>query len=162
MAKAIVSVGSNLGTRSKNLEFAFDHLAKILNTSILKKSNIYETAPIGPEQNDFLNAVVLLETQISPIDLLHALQDIESEAGRTRDLKWGPRTLDLDIVDFEGYKSDFTDLVIPHPHAIKRRFVLEPLFEIEPNWKINDVSVAELLDEVSEQKIELWNGFENV
>lgn len=161
MTKAIVSVGSNLGTRSKNLTFAIDSLANIPNTSILKKSSIYETAPIGPEQNDFLNAVVLLETQISPIDLLHALQDIENEAGRTRDLKWGPRTLDLDIVDFEGYKSDFTDLVIPHPQAVKRRFVLEPLFEIEPNWKINEVSVADLLDEVSEQRIELWNGFEN-
>ena len=161
MTKAIVSVGSNLGTRSKNLAFAFDSLANISNTSILKKSSIYETEPIGPEQNDFLNAVVLLETQISPIDLLHALQDIENEAGRTRDLKWGPRTLDLDIVDFEGYKSDFTDLVIPHPQAVNRRFVLEPLFEIEPNWKINEVTVADLLDEVSEQRIELWNGFES-
>lgn len=157
MTKAVLSLGTNQGDRIKNLELAFENIAEIAQTEILAKSQIFETDPIGgPEQEAFLNAVVLIETELVPKILLAALQDIENLAGRTRETKWGPRTLDIDIVDIEGFKSDSETLQVPHPRAKERRFVLQPMAEVSPQWLISGSSVLELLAQVTDQNVREW------
>jgi 2-amino-4-hydroxy-6-hydroxymethyldihydropteridine diphosphokinase len=157
MTKAVLSLGSNQGDRIKNLDFAFENIGKISQTEILTKSKIFETDPIGgPEQESYLNAVVLVETSLVPQILLTALQDIENLAGRTRETKWGPRTLDIDIIDVEGFVSDSETLQVPHPRAKERRFVLQPMAEVSPQWLISGTSVLELLAQVTDQNVREW------
>ncbi len=159
MTKAVVAVGSNLGDRQQNLYFAFDEISKLPSTKILSKSSLYETQAIGgPEQGAFLNAAVLVETELHPNELLIKLQSIETARGRTREINWGPRTLDLDIIDVENFTSDTEELQIPHPRAVSRRFVIEPIIEIAPNWKFSERSVSEILNELSDQKVSKWEG----
>lgn len=158
MTKALIGLGSNLGNREQNLEYGILEIANIPQTKILKVSSIYETKPIGPEQGYFLNAVALIDTEIEPLLFLEALQRIETAAGRTREIKWGPRTLDLDIIDFENCKIASEVLTIPHRFASQRRFVLEPLFEIAPEWEIDGINIKELLAQVSDQELERWKG----
>jgi 2-amino-4-hydroxy-6-hydroxymethyldihydropteridine diphosphokinase len=157
MTKAVLSLGSNQGHRIKNLEIAFENIGKISQTEILAKSQIFETDPIGgPEQESYLNAVVLIETDLVPQILLAALQDIENIAGRTRETIWGPRTLDIDIIDVEGFVSDSETLQVPHPRAKERRFVLQPMAEVSPQWLISGTSVLELLAQVTDQNVREW------
>lgn len=157
MTKAVLSLGSNQGDRIKNLDIAFENIGKISQTEILAKSKIFETDPIGgPEQESYLNAVVLVETGLVPQILLTALQDIENLAGRTRETKWGPRTLDIDIIDVEGFASDSEQLQVPHPRAKERRFVLQPMAEVSPQWLISGSSVLELLAQVTDQNVREW------
>jgi 2-amino-4-hydroxy-6-hydroxymethyldihydropteridine diphosphokinase len=157
MTKAVLSLGSNQGDRIKNLDLAFENIAEIAQTEILAKSRIFETDPIGgPEQEAYLNAVVLIETELVPQILLAALQDIENIAGRTRETIWGPRTLDIDIIDVEGFVSDSETLQVPHPRAKERRFVLQPMAEVSPQWLISGTSVLELLAQVTDQNVREW------
>ena len=159
MTKAIISIGSNLGDRLHYLELAFTQIEKLTQTQIIARSSIYETAAIGgPEQDAYLNAIVLVETGLEPLDLLTALQDIEMAAMRTRDVKWGPRTLDLDIVDYENFNSNTYELQIPHPRAKERRFVLEPLAEIDSDWNLSGQKVSNLLKNVSDQNVTKWEA----
>ncbi len=159
MTRAVISVGSNLGDRVQNLSFALNQIENLLATDILATSAIYQTAAIGgPEQDDFLNAVLLIETEMDAHQLLEQLQSIETACGRTREIKWGPRTLDLDIIDFENLVSSSEVLQIPHPRAVSRRFVVEPLFEIAPDWQLAGQPLSRLLEELSNQKVEKWVG----
>lgn len=159
MTKAVISVGSNLGNRMENIDFAINKIQKLPATDILATSAIYQTAAIGgPEQQDFLNAVLLIDTEMDAHQLLEQLQFIETSCGRTREIKWGPRTLDLDIIDFENLVSNSVDLQIPHPRAVSRRFVVEPLFEIAPDWQLAGEPLSRLLEELSNQKVEKWEG----
>lgn len=96
-------------------------------------SSVYETAPLGPEQPDYLNAVVCAHTDLAPSDLLAAMQEIESELGRTRLIRWGPRTIDLDLLLYGDQVIDSEALKVPHPEMTKRPFVLVPLLEVEPD-----------------------------
>lgn len=158
MTKVLIGVGSNLGNREQNLDFALKEVAKIPTTTISKISSIFETKPIGLAQADFLNLVMLIETEMSPHALLVALQSIENQAGRTREVHWGPRTLDLDIIDIESFQSDSAELTVPHPRAFERKFVLQPIHEIAPKWKIAGQQIEDLLATVRDQEIEIWNG----
>ncbi|MEN9692677.1 MAG: hypothetical protein RLZZ330_321 [Actinomycetota bacterium] len=159
MTKSVISVGSNLGDRKHNLDFAFAEISKLPKTEILIVSSIYETSPVGEiEQQDFLNLALVIDTELSPLELLNQLNRIENEAGRVRNEKWGPRTLDLDIIDYAAYESKDLVLTIPHPQAANRRFVLEPLYEIDSNWKIAGQDLKSLLSNVQDQKLNLWQS----
>ena len=127
---AYVALGSNLRDRARTLERARAALASLDGTRLVGASAVEETAPIGPvEQGPFLNQVVALETPLSPRALLVELQRIEREAGRVRREKWGPRTLDLDIVDFDRQRAADPELVVPHPELPNRDFWRRELAE---------------------------------
>jgi 2-amino-4-hydroxy-6-hydroxymethyldihydropteridine diphosphokinase len=132
MTRFAIALGSNEGARLDHLRRAVaevDRLGYVEDVSAL-----YETEPVGgPDQAPYLNAVVLLETTSPPRDLLAALQVIEAAHDRARDVRWGPRTLDLDIVATDGDSIREPDLEIPHPRAAERRFVLEPLCDVWPD-----------------------------
>lgn len=128
LRRAFLSVGSNLGERHKYLQLAVESLPGVINVS-----NVYETAPVGgPDQQDFLNIVVEIETDLSPNELLGVCHRIESLGERTRSIHWGPRTLDIDIIWIDGVEMDTESLTIPHPRWQERRFVLVPLQELAP------------------------------
>lgn len=149
MADAYVGIGSNLGDRSLHLIRALDEMEGLPQTKMVAMSGVYETEPVGPPgQASYLNAVARLDTQLSPDDLLRHLQIIEEWAGRIRDQRWGPRTLDLDLLLYDSVISDSDFLTLPHPHAHERWFVLKPLCDLNPNLKhpLLQLSVAEMLN----------------
>jgi 2-amino-4-hydroxy-6-hydroxymethyldihydropteridine diphosphokinase len=154
LIQAALSIGSNLGDRLTNLQFAIDELMKC-QCKIVACSAIYETDPVGGvEQGPYLNAVVLVETELDPEELLHKALAIEESAHRVREVRWGPRTLDIDVVDVLGFARDTEHLTVPHPRAHERAFVLVPLFEIAPDWKLGGTRpVSDLLAEVINQKV---------
>ena len=123
-------------------------------------SSLYETEPVGgPVQARFLNAVVLLDTELEPEELLAGLHQIEGDSDRTRDVHWGPRTLDLDLITYESRQIDLPHLAIPHPRAHERRFVLAPLAEVAPDVVLADgLSPRESAERVADQKIQRWDG----
>ena len=126
--RAFLSLGSNLGDRRALLREAVDSLP-----DVVAVSPVYETAPVGgPEQDNFLNLVVELDTELTPFQLLGVCHRIESSAERVRETRWGPRTLDIDIIWMEGIEMDEERLTIPHPRWKARRFVLAPLRDLAP------------------------------
>lgn len=139
--RAFLSLGSNLGDRRELLRDAVDSLP-----DVVAVSPVYETAPVGgPEQDNFLNLVVQLETSLSPHQLLGVCHRIESSAERVREVRWGPRTLDIDIIWMDGVTMDEERLTIPHPRWKERRFVLAPLRDLAP-------------DLVDEREVQLSDG----
>lgn len=148
--KATVGLGSNLGDRLANLQFAIDSLNAIVGTQVHSISPVYETDPVGgPAQDDYLNAVAVLKTILSPEQLLDATQQIELAAQRERKEHWGPRTLDLDLLAMDDLTLNSQNLVLPHPRAHERGFVLLPWSTLDPDYLIpGHRSVAELLAEV--------------
>jgi len=129
--KAVIALGSNLGDRELNIDSAVAEIAKIIEVTHL--STNHETDPVGgPDQPKYLNAVLIGESFLTPKELLKALLAIESRLGRVREIHWGPRTIDLDLIIVDDEKIHSPDLVLPHPRAHERRFVLEPWAEIDP------------------------------
>lgn len=130
---AYIAFGSNMGERLTLLKTAREKLADLAEVTVLASSKLYETAPYGyTQQADFLNAVVKIETTLSPQTLLRQLQQIEHELDRVRKIHWGPRTIDLDILLMDGLSIQEPNLVVPHPELTKRSFVLVPLQDIHP------------------------------
>jgi 2-amino-4-hydroxy-6-hydroxymethyldihydropteridine diphosphokinase len=122
---------------------------------IAARSSIWETAPIGPEQPDYFNAVVVLETVLGPVPLLEHCLLIEQEMGRERRERWGPRIIDIDLLLYADAQLDIPGLTIPHPRMYDRRFVLEPLAEAWPRVDIpGHGRVEDLLDAVTDQVVE--------
>jgi 2-amino-4-hydroxy-6-hydroxymethyldihydropteridine diphosphokinase len=125
---AYVALGSNLGRREVFLAQAREEIGRLKGTRILAQTEVEETAPVGPiAQGPFLNQMISVETELSPRDLLNELHSIEARAGRVRETRWGPRTLDLDIVMFERQEVHDPDLIIPHPELPNRAFWLTEL-----------------------------------
>ena len=155
MTRYAIALGSNEGDRLANLIAAVDAVGSLSSHHVV--SGLYETEPIGgPEQAPYLNAVIAIETAMSPVDLLRQLQRIESDAGRKRGVRWGPRTLDLDIVSMEGLALRSDELVIPHPRAVEREFVLRPLADVWPEAVVDEgMTAAEALESLSDQGVEL-------
>ena len=143
MTRAVLSIGSNLGDRVANLQSVLDGLGP----SVVAVSGVFETAPWGGvEQQDFLNAVVLADdSSLDCYGWLRRAQDLESAAQRVRDVRWGPRTLDVDIVDCDGARNDDPVLTLPHPRAHQRAFVLVPWLDVEPGATLRDEPVSYLL-----------------
>ena len=134
MTRAYLGLGSNLGDRTAHLQLAIDALAETEGVQVVAVSNVYETAPVGgPEQDDYLNAVVALETDLSARDLLAVAQGIEQLADRVRTVRWGPRTLDVDVLLVGDERVDEPDLQVPHPRLAERGFVLAPLRDVAPD-----------------------------
>ncbi len=160
MKNVFVALGSNLGDSQKILESAFLELSKIPKTTLIQKSSIYQTAPVGYQnQKDFLNAVAHCKTALPPLDFLKNLQKIENNFGRERLFLNAPRTLDLDLLLIDSEILDLPELTIPHPRMHLRAFVLMPLFEIAPALKIpNRGALAAWIPAVKNQKIQLLNA----
>jgi 2-amino-4-hydroxy-6-hydroxymethyldihydropteridine diphosphokinase len=132
---ACIALGSNLGDRQGTLEGAIAALSGTRGVVVRKVSSFHQTEPVGgpPGQGPFLNAAAVLETTLDPFGLLHVLQAIEDQFGRTRTVRWGERTLDLDLLLFDEQIVTPAELALPHPRMATRRFVLEPLAEIAPD-----------------------------
>lgn len=129
--KAVISLGANIGDAKANLDLAIGLLREA--TEVLAISSYSQTKPVGgPEQPDYLNAVAIVESELPAKDLLAVLNGIETAMGRTREIHWGPRVIDLDLIQYGGLLVNDEKLTLPHPRAHERRFVLAPWFEIEP------------------------------
>ena len=149
---AAIGLGSNLGDRTRWLITGLDGLRRI--GTLLEVSSLYESAPVGgPEQGPYLNAVAMLETKLSARDLLASLHEIEAGAGRVRREHWGPRTLDLDLLVYDEFVADDPDLVVPHPRAHERQFVLVPLVEVWPDAVLRSGPARTALETVGQQEI---------
>ena len=132
--RAVVGLGTNLGDREATLATAFEALGDLPETTLMGRSRVRETAPVGGvSQGPFLNAAALLSTALGPRELLRHLLSIEARHGRVRRERWGPRTLDLDVLWMEGVFVDDPSLHVPHQHLRARRFALEPLIELVPD-----------------------------
>jgi len=133
--KYVIALGSNLGDRQSILIHAIDSIKLI--AEVIAVSSFYETNPVGgPEQPNYLNGVVIVNSEKLPEELLKLLQEIENSAGRTREIKWGARTLDLDLISAGEIQMETEFLTLPHPRAHERAFVLQPWIEIEPGGAI--------------------------
>lgn len=150
--RAVLGLGANLGDRLGSLQGAVDALAADGQTEVTAISGVWRTVPVGgPEQPDYLNAVAVVMTTRDPWRLLELCHRIEADAGRVRTIRWGPRTLDVDILDYDGQRWTDPDLTLPHPRAAERAFVLAPWAEVagEDRPGGNGTStVSELLDAV--------------
>ena len=134
MAKIYIGLGSNLGDRQRMMASAIEAIREIPGTRLLRLSSIRETAPAGgPPQGKYLNAVVELDTAMSPRQLFDALKTIERSLGRMPSVRWGPRLIDLDLIFFGAVMMEGADLTVPHPRLWERAFVLEPLVELRPD-----------------------------
>jgi 2-amino-4-hydroxy-6-hydroxymethyldihydropteridine diphosphokinase len=139
----LVGVGSNLDDPVAQVKTAFARLAGLHESTLLACSSLYSSAPLGPQdQPDFCNAVTLIETRLTPVQLLLELQKIEVDRGRVWTRHWGERVIDLDILFFgrQIMQHQYPPLTIPHPHALRRDFVLIPALEICPDWRLPDGS----------------------
>ena len=132
MQTCFLGIGSNLGDRHKNIRLALEKISSLKNTKIVKLSKIIETDPVGgpSRQGKFLNAVLKIKTDLTPLKLLKQLQKIENEVGRRRTVRWGPRTIDLDILLFGDKVIERKELKVPHPRLMERDFVLKPLLSL--------------------------------
>jgi 2-amino-4-hydroxy-6-hydroxymethyldihydropteridine diphosphokinase len=134
--RAYLGIGSNLGDRLGHLQLAVDDLAAADGVTVVAVSPVYETAPVGgPEQPDYLNAVVAVDTARSARALLSLARTIEAHAERVRTVRWGPRTLDVDVLLVGSERIDEPDLVVPHPRMAERAFVVVPLADLDPAWR---------------------------
>ncbi|MEC5426053.1 2-amino-4-hydroxy-6-hydroxymethyldihydropteridine diphosphokinase [Virgibacillus sp. C22-A2] len=154
---AYVALGTNIEPRDQHIANALELVSGHEHIRISKKSSIYQTAPVGyTDQADFLNMVIEIETSLSSLDLLGFCQKIERELGRKREIRFGPRTIDLDILVYNQENSETERLTIPHPRMHERAFVLIPLNELAPNLIIsangNRKSVADYIDRLSERE----------
>ncbi|KST68649.1 2-amino-4-hydroxy-6-hydroxymethyldihydropteridine pyrophosphokinase [Mastigocoleus testarum BC008] len=133
-SKVAIALGSNLGDSIATLEAAIKALERTPGIEIVIVSSWYQTKAIGPSQPDYINGCVSILTEQEPHSLLQILLEIEREFGRIRQERWGPRTLDLDLLLYDDLILETATLQIPHPRIQERAFVLVPLAEIEPNW----------------------------
>jgi 2-amino-4-hydroxy-6-hydroxymethyldihydropteridine diphosphokinase len=144
--RAVVAIGSNLGDRRVALQAAVDALGDTPGVEVLALSPVYETKPVGgPEQPDYLNAVVLLDTSLPPELLLDRAHAIEDALQRIREVRWGPRTVDVDVITYGEEQRDDPDLTLPHPRARARAFVLVPWLDIDPGAQLPGVGPVDPL-----------------
>ncbi|MDQ6987413.1 MAG: 2-amino-4-hydroxy-6-hydroxymethyldihydropteridine diphosphokinase [Mariprofundaceae bacterium] len=134
--KAIIAFGGNIGDVKKTLISARRMLADSDSISLLACSRLYQSPPMGPKnQADYFNAVIAIETTLSALLLLHLMQEIEARHGRTRNRRWGERSLDLDLIAYDDMHMQSAELTLPHPGMTERMFVLQPLCDIRPEWR---------------------------
>lgn len=160
MNTAFVALGSNLSKREEYLSEAIDMLNEHEAIRVSKRSSVYETEPVGyVDQNDFLNMVIQVETNMSAYQLLGQCQQIEQELGRKRVVKWGPRTIDLDILLFNDEHMTAERLTIPHPHMHERAFVMVPLVDVNPTVEIPTLhqTAQEVLDGLPKEEVRSMN-----
>ena len=132
MAICYLGIGSNLGNRRKNIKLAVKKIGALEDTRIIKESRLFDSSPVGgpPEQRNYLNAALKIQTKISPLNLLKKLKKIENELGRIPTVRFGPRIIDLDILLYGDRSMQTKTLTIPHPRMFSRDFVIKPLKEV--------------------------------
>ncbi|WP_349409091.1 2-amino-4-hydroxy-6-hydroxymethyldihydropteridine diphosphokinase [Pseudalkalibacillus sp. SCS-8] len=160
MKDVYLALGSNIGDRSSYLQRALRAIDSLPGTHVEKTSSIYETEPVGyTDQAAFLNMVAKVETMETAQDLLEKLQSIEKELDRTREIHWGPRTIDLDILLYNQENIQSEDLKIPHPRMLERGFVMIPLYELQPDLHFphTDESFTTIINERIDKKgVNVW------
>ena len=146
--KAVISLGANIGNPKEQITLAIAMLREA--TDVLAVSTLHETQPVGgPDQPNYLNAICITESDLPAADLLSVLHGIEKTLGRERLERWGPRTIDLDLIQYGSILSSAQELELPHPRAHERKFVLEPWIEIEPDAiLLTHGKVSELLEQL--------------
>jgi 2-amino-4-hydroxy-6-hydroxymethyldihydropteridine diphosphokinase len=152
---AYVGIGSNLGDKTEQCERAISKILNFDRHKLLAKSSFFKTQPIGCTSQDwFVNGVIKIGTDLGPVDLLRALKTIESQLGRTKTFRWGPRMIDLDILFFDDTEMKTEDLQIPHPLLHERQFVLMPLVEIDRDLihPVLKKTIGELLENLQEDQ----------
>lgn len=148
MTQALIAFGGNVGDARATIAGAIATFCDGRDVKLLKRSSDYQTPPWGVEdQPPFINACILIETDLPPRELLARGQMVERLYGRdrARETRWGPRTLDIDLIDYGGTAIDEPDLTLPHPRVLERAFVLVPLAEIVPEWRIGGMVIREAL-----------------
>ncbi|WP_423839839.1 2-amino-4-hydroxy-6-hydroxymethyldihydropteridine diphosphokinase [Vibrio mytili] len=161
MITAYIAVGSNLADPVNQTQQAIEALKALPDSEFIKASALYSSTPMGPQnQPDYINAVVAIHTRLTPIALLNCTQAIEQEQGRVRkDERWGPRTLDLDIILYGNEVINSERLIVPHYGMKEREFVLYPLAEIAPSLQLPDgTEVSELLKQVDRNGLRIWQS----
>jgi 2-amino-4-hydroxy-6-hydroxymethyldihydropteridine diphosphokinase len=164
MTHAALALGANLGDPRRTLRAAAAGLGAHVGVRLEAVSGLWRTAAVGgPEQPDYLNAVVVVDTSLDPQALLGLAHALEDAAGRVRDVRWGPRTLDVDVLCVEGVRSDDPLLTLPHPRAHERGFVLAPWAEVDPEFVLTTAhgaarTVAEWAALASDQQVDLLEG----
>jgi 2-amino-4-hydroxy-6-hydroxymethyldihydropteridine diphosphokinase len=157
---ALIALGANLGEPRRTLTWARAKIARL--GEIVAASSLYRTAPVGgpPGQPDYLNAALVLETDLPPEALLAGLLRIEQEAGRERRERWGPRVLDLDLLAYGTLVLDVPGLTLPHPRLMERAFVLAPLAEVAPGWRhpVTGVTARDALRGIALDGVERIEG----
>ena len=148
-----LGLGGNTGDRESNLEEALGRLDAVAGIQVVRASSFYDTAPVGPPQPRFLNAVCAVETTLSPEELLDAIHRIENDMGRRRnaDDRWGPRSIDIDLLFYGDRVIDGERLTVPHRQAHKREFVLRPMAEIAPDFMhpVIHRTMADMLEDIT-------------
>lgn len=141
-----LGLGSNVGNREENIKLAIRSLSQNSNVTVVHSSSLYETEPVGyVEQASFLNAVVQIDSRLSPREILTICQEIEAQMGRERIIHWGPRNIDIDLLSYDGIILNTADLILPHPFLAERRFVLVPLAEISQSIILDNFTATDLL-----------------
>ena len=157
--KATISLGSNLGDRFQYLQNALDSINSLTGTQVHSVSPVFETDPVGgPDQGQYLNAVAVVKTILSPEQFLAATQEIELAQDRERNERWGPRTLDIDLLAMDTEVRSTLELELPHPRAHERAFVLLPWSLLDPDYVIpGKASVADLLENLNVEGVHFRN-----
>jgi 2-amino-4-hydroxy-6-hydroxymethyldihydropteridine diphosphokinase len=160
--RVVLALGSNLGDQLENLQGAVDALSDAPGVDFVAVSPLYETAPVGgPQQPDYLNAVIVIDTALPARTILDRAHGVEEAFGRVRDQRWGPRTLDVDVIVSGDEVSDDPELTLPHPRAHERAFVLAPWHDIDPDAAIPGRGpVADLLTAAGLDGVRRVNGSE--
>ncbi|MFB7640378.1 2-amino-4-hydroxy-6-hydroxymethyldihydropteridine diphosphokinase [Peribacillus butanolivorans] len=157
-----LSIGSNLGDRLVTIQSAFQLLAENSHIELVACSSLYETDPVGyADQDCFLNAVFKVKTDLKPEELLRTCMQIEQGLGRKREVRWGPRTLDLDILLYNHENIETEILSVPHPRMQERAFVLVPLMEVDPDIKLPQMytPLSGLLEQIPDKEgVRLWKA----
>lgn len=148
--RSAIALGSNLGDSLTILKDSLNILAQTPGIVLLAHSSWYQTEPVGPPQPDYINGCAVLDVQLTPQELLKTLLRIEAQLGRVRQQRWGPRTVDLDLLLFDDLILETPTLQVPHPRMKERAFVLVPLAEIAPNWiePVSGKAIAQLVQRV--------------
>lgn len=153
--KYVISIGTNLGDKMKNIEKAVEAINSIPYTDVIHASAVYQTEPVGyARQDDFYNAALLVDSVLDPHEMLGVCLGIEGGFGRIRGIKDGPRILDLDIIFAENLEINTKNLIVPHPRFSERRFVLEPMLDLFPGGTAFGIDFAKYIDGIKGQEVQ--------
>ena len=163
-AQAFIGLGSNLDKPAEQITQALDAMAKLAHCTQLECAHWYSSKAIGPgDQPDYINTVASLNTTLTPRELLGALQGIENQQGRQRDIRWGARTLDLDLLLYNDIQLHSEELTLPHPALKQRNFVLVPLYDLAPALVLPDGSpLADLVQQCGREQLSLIDRYNSL